>query len=113
MPTYRAPVENVQFLLNHVLGFQAHAQLPGFADATKIEDATVFRVDTVAQEVGGHIEIDLVAATKPLRYATLGHLRRHIERVWSHVNLGQTYLAALCEDRFHERPYRFLKLGDK
>ena len=63
--------------------WREQSNVPGFADATKIEDATVFRVDTVAQEVGGHIEIDLVAATKPLRYATLGHLRRHIERVWS------------------------------
>lgn len=63
--------------------WREQSEVPGFADAMKIEDATVFRVDTVAQEVGGHIEIDLVSATKPLRYATLGHLRRHIERVWS------------------------------
>ena len=63
--------------------WREQSEAPGFADAMKIEDATVFRVDTVAHEVGGHIEIDLAAATKPLRYATLGHLRRHIERVWS------------------------------
>ena len=34
MPTYRAPVDNVLFLLNDVLGFHRHANLPGFADAT-------------------------------------------------------------------------------
>ena len=34
MPTYRAPVDNVLFLLSDVLGFHRHANLPGFADAT-------------------------------------------------------------------------------
>ena len=34
MPIYQAPVRNVQFLLQEVLGFQAYAQLPGFAEAT-------------------------------------------------------------------------------
>jgi len=34
MPIYRAPVDNVLFLLNDVLGFHRHANLPGFAEAT-------------------------------------------------------------------------------
>ncbi len=34
MPVYRAPVDNVLFLLNDVLGFYRHANLPGFAEAT-------------------------------------------------------------------------------
>ena len=34
MPTYRAPVDNVLFLLTDVLGFHRHANLPGFAEAT-------------------------------------------------------------------------------
>ncbi len=34
MPSYRAPVDNVLFLLADVLGFYRHARLPGFAEAT-------------------------------------------------------------------------------
>ena len=34
MPTYRAPVDSVLFLLTDVLGFHRHANLPGFAEAT-------------------------------------------------------------------------------
>ena len=34
MPSYRAPVDNVLFLLADVLGFYQHAGLPGFAEAT-------------------------------------------------------------------------------
>ena len=34
MPSYRAPVDNVLFLLADVLGFYRHADLPGFAEAT-------------------------------------------------------------------------------
>ncbi len=34
MPSYRAPVEDVQFLLNVVFGWERYANLPGFVDAT-------------------------------------------------------------------------------
>src|SRR5258706_12548206 len=34
MPIYKAPIENVLFLLNDVLGYPRYANLPGFADAT-------------------------------------------------------------------------------
>lgn len=34
MPSYKAPVEDVVFLLNDVLGYQRYSNLPGFADAT-------------------------------------------------------------------------------
>jgi alkylation response protein AidB-like acyl-CoA dehydrogenase len=33
MPTYKAPVESVLFLLRDVLGYEHYANLPGFADA--------------------------------------------------------------------------------
>ena len=33
MPTYKAPVESVLFLLQDVLGYERYANLPGFADA--------------------------------------------------------------------------------
>jgi len=33
MPTYKAPVENVLFLLRDVLGYERYGNLPGFADA--------------------------------------------------------------------------------
>ncbi len=34
MPSYTAPVQDVIFLLNDVLGYDRHGNLPGFADAT-------------------------------------------------------------------------------
>jgi len=33
MPIYRAPVQDTLFVLNEVLGYERHANLPGFADA--------------------------------------------------------------------------------
>ena len=43
MPTYRAPVDNVLFLLTDVLGFYRHANLPGFADATPETVETILK----------------------------------------------------------------------
>ena len=34
MPTYKAPVEDVQFLLNDVFHIERYGNLPGFADAS-------------------------------------------------------------------------------
>src|SRR3954465_2985669 len=34
MPTYKAPVEDVQFLLNDVFHMERYGNMPGFADAT-------------------------------------------------------------------------------
>ena len=34
MPTYKAPVEDVQFLLNDVFHIERYDNLPGFADAS-------------------------------------------------------------------------------
>ena len=34
MPTYKAPVDDVLFLLNDVFGIERYANLPGFADAS-------------------------------------------------------------------------------
>src|SRR3954465_15281450 len=34
MPTYKAPVEDVSFLLNDVFQFDKYNNLPGFADAS-------------------------------------------------------------------------------
>src|SRR5436853_2682554 len=34
MPTYKAPVEDVQFLLNDVFHLERYGNLPGFADAS-------------------------------------------------------------------------------
>ena len=33
MPTYKAPVESVLFLLRDVLGYERYSNLPGFSDA--------------------------------------------------------------------------------
>ena len=54
-----------------------------FEDATDISAWRVYRVNAVPVETGGNIHMEPVATTTPLRYATLGHLRRHIERAWS------------------------------
>ena len=34
MPTYKAPVEDVKFLLNDVFHMERYGNMPGFADAT-------------------------------------------------------------------------------
>ncbi|MCK9554030.1 acyl-CoA dehydrogenase N-terminal domain-containing protein, partial [Aquamicrobium sp.] len=34
MPIYQSPVRNTLYLLNDVLGYERHADLPGFADAS-------------------------------------------------------------------------------
>ncbi len=52
MPTYRAPVDNVLFLLADVLGFYRHANLPGFADATpEVVEAILKEGARFAEEV--------------------------------------------------------------
>jgi 3-(methylsulfanyl)propanoyl-CoA dehydrogenase len=43
MPSYRAPVDNVLFLLADVVGFYRHADLPGFAEATPDVVAAILR----------------------------------------------------------------------
>lgn len=60
---------------------QSRAQ--SFEDSTQIADWQVYRVDAVPVTSGGTTHIESMSTTKPLRYATLGHLRRHIERAWS------------------------------
>jgi hypothetical protein len=47
-----------------------------------LTDWQVYRVDTVANIVGGNMELDVVAATQPLKFSTLGELRTRIERNW-------------------------------
>jgi hypothetical protein len=54
-----------------------------FEDATAIADWQVYRVHRVPTTIGGNVRIEAMVGVKPLRYATLGHLRRHIERDWS------------------------------
>ena len=34
MPSYKAPVDDVQFLLNDVFHIERYANLPGFSDAS-------------------------------------------------------------------------------
>ena len=34
MPTYQAPIEDTLFVLNDLLGFDRHNNLPGFGDAS-------------------------------------------------------------------------------
>src|ERR1043165_6207120 len=54
MPTYKAPVEDVQFLLNDVFHMERYCNMPGFADATPdvvaaiLEEAAKFAEEVVA-----------------------------------------------------------------
>jgi alkylation response protein AidB-like acyl-CoA dehydrogenase len=52
MPTYTAPVDEVLFLLNDVLGYQNHSNLPGFADAPPdVLEAVVREAARLCEEV--------------------------------------------------------------
>ena len=63
--------------------WQRDSAARSFADSTAIADWRVFRVNPVPVTTGGHTRLESMVITTPLRYATLGHLRRHIERAWS------------------------------
>jgi len=53
MPTYKAPVEDVQFLLNDVFHLERYGNLPGFSDASPdivaaiLEEAAKFSEEVV------------------------------------------------------------------
>jgi hypothetical protein len=55
MPTYKAPVEDVQFLLNDVFHIERYGNLPGFADASSdvlaaiLEEAGKFAEEVLAR----------------------------------------------------------------
>lgn len=52
MPSYKAPVEDVKFLLNDVFHFDRYNNLPGFADATAdVRDAILGEAAKFAEEV--------------------------------------------------------------
>ncbi len=52
MPTYRAPVADVVFLLNDVLDWERHSSLPGFADASPdVIEAILGEIAKLAEEV--------------------------------------------------------------
>ena len=52
MPSYKAPVEDVKFLLNDVFHFDRYNNLPGFADATSdVRDAIFEEAAKFAEEV--------------------------------------------------------------
>ena len=52
MPSYRAPVEDVTFLLNDVFHFDRYNNLPGFADASSdVRDAIISEAAKFSEEV--------------------------------------------------------------
>ena len=52
MPTYKAPAEDVMFLLNDVFHFERYGNLPGFADASPdVVEAIVNEAAKVAEEI--------------------------------------------------------------
>ena len=54
MPTYKAPVDDVQFLLNDVFHMERYGNLPGFADASP--DALAAILDEAAQVRRGSLQ---------------------------------------------------------
>ena len=58
MPTYKAPVEDAQFLLNDVFHVERYSNLPGFADATPD------MVEAVLREAGKFCEEVLAPLNK-------------------------------------------------
>jgi alkylation response protein AidB-like acyl-CoA dehydrogenase len=52
MPSYKAPVRDTLFVLNEVLGYERHANLPGFADASSdVLEAILTEGARLAEEV--------------------------------------------------------------
>ena len=52
MPTYKAPVEEVHFLLNDVFHFDNYGNLPGFADASPdMREAIISEAAKLCEEV--------------------------------------------------------------
>ncbi|HSP25106.1 MAG TPA: acyl-CoA dehydrogenase family protein, partial [Saliniramus sp.] len=52
MPTYQAPIEDTLFVLNDLLGFDCHNNLPGFADASPdVVEAILGEAGRIAAEV--------------------------------------------------------------
>ena len=52
MPVYKAPADDVMFLLNDVLHWERYGNLPGFADATPdVVEAVVTEAAKIAEEV--------------------------------------------------------------
>ncbi|MDE2362442.1 MAG: acyl-CoA dehydrogenase C-terminal domain-containing protein [Hyphomicrobiales bacterium] len=52
MPTYRAPVDDVMFLLDDVLHYDRYGNLPGFADASRdVVEAVLNEAGKVAEEI--------------------------------------------------------------
>jgi len=52
MPTYKAPVEDVTFLLNDVFQFDRYGNLPGFTDASAdVREAIIGEAAKLSEEV--------------------------------------------------------------
>ena len=57
MPTYKAPVEDVQFLLNDVFHIERYGNLPGFSDASPDIVAAILALLALASLRAGRIGI--------------------------------------------------------
>ena len=52
MPTYKAPVEDVSFLLNDVFQFDRYNHLPGFTDASAdVREAIISEAAKLSEQV--------------------------------------------------------------
>ena len=63
--------------------WQQASNMPTLEDTFSLEGWQVYRVDTVANTVGGKVQFDPVVVSLPLYFKTVGELRSRIERNWS------------------------------
>jgi hypothetical protein len=63
--------------------WQQASNMPTLEDAFSIEGWRVYRVNTVANTVGGNVHFDPMVVSLPLYFKTVGELRSRIERNWS------------------------------
>ena len=100
MPSYRAPVEDVLFLLNDVLGIRRHDNLPGFADASDdVIEALLNEGGKLASEVFAPVNLagdqegckrrDDGSVTTPKAFKAA--YKAHAEGGWNGVSVPEEY----------------------
>ena len=66
MPSYRAPVDDVKFLLNDVFHIDRYANLPGFSDATPdVVDAIIGEAAKLCEQVLTPLSQNSIMGTPP------------------------------------------------
>jgi len=62
--------------------WQKQSRVALFANDTKVDDWSVYRVDAAAKKVAGSLLVEQIAVRQPRSFKTLGEVRLAIERNW-------------------------------